>query len=314
MDNDSKLLFQFASQSFERLKELDKTTIKNVNEREYIEKCREVYKSVISKVPSMILKANREYPFLYFFYGSTMYYLNKNNPDRELRENSIRLIKTALSNCPPQDVLEYERQLLEILFNERKFSEAAVYCEHYLRFFPKDKNYLKLMVEILQKLNRINECFPYARKLIDIDSYDYESYTNLGKLYLSSRMYNDAMTAFQRSKELEPKFPDNYKYIGIIYLISNKKVLAGSNFKTAIGKKIYNFEQYEKSYKTSGSDTRDDERNTLLFLFEVYINLIKCGEDYRKELLDVEKKLRTNSYLTTQQIESFKRKSKIDLI
>jgi tetratricopeptide (TPR) repeat protein len=310
MDMDSKFLLQIASQAFERLKELDKSTIRNINEKEFAEKCGDIYRSIVSRVPSLILKANREFPHLYYFYGITMYYLNKNNPDREFRENSIRLIKTAINNSPAQDAIEYERQLIDILYDERKFTEASAYCEHYLRIFPKDKYRLKLIVEILQKINRIEDSFPYARRLVDADPDDYESFFELGKSYLSARMYNDAMTAFLRSKELEPKFPDNYKYIGIIYLITNRKNLAGSNFKTAIGKKLYNFEQFQRSHKTQ-PDTRDDEKNTLLFLFEIYVNLIKCGEDYRKDLLDVERQLKSKSYLTVQQIESFKRKNKI---
>jgi tetratricopeptide (TPR) repeat protein len=314
MDADSRILLQFASQSFDRLKEIDNSIIKNLNEKEYIEKCREIYKFNISKIPSMILKSNREYPYLYFFYGTTLYYLNKNNPDKEPRENAIRLIKTAINNGPAQEVLEYEKQLIDILYNGKKYTEASIYCEHFLKFFPKDKHHLKLIVELFQKINKIDESFPFAKKLIDADPNDYESYTNLGKLYLSSRMYNDAMTAFQKSKDLEPKYPDNYKYIGIIYLISNKKALAGSNFKTAIGKKLYYFDQYQRSYKSSGIDNKDDERNTLLFLFEIYVNLIKCGEDYWKDLIDVEKSLKSKSYLSQQQIDSFKRKNKINIL
>jgi tetratricopeptide (TPR) repeat protein len=313
MDADGKLLIQFASQSFERLKDLDKQPVKNINDREYMEKCKDVYRSVISKVPSLVLKANREYPYLYYFYGVTMYYLNKDNDDKEFRENSIRLIKTAINISPANDALEYERQLIDILYNERKYTEASVYCEHYLKMFPKEKYHLKMIVELFQKLNRIDESFPYARKLIEVDPDDYESFFNLGKLYLSSRMYNDALTSFRRSKELDSKFPDNYKYMGIIYLISNKKNLAGSNFKTAIGKKIYNYEQFLKN-KSAVPDAKDDERNTLLFLFEIYINLIKCGEDYWKDLQEVEKSLKSKSYLTSQQIDSFKRKNKISAV
>jgi tetratricopeptide (TPR) repeat protein len=314
MDIDSKLLLQFASQSFERLKDLDNQSIKNINDREHVEKCRDVYRSVILKVPSLVLKANREYPYLYFFYGVTMYYLNKNNPDREFRENSIRLIKTAINNAPAQDALEYEKQLIDILFAERKYTEASVYCEHLLKIFPKEKRYLKMTVEIYQKLNRGEQSFPYAKKLIEVDPDDFESHTTLGKLYLASRMYDEAMASFMRSKTIEPKYPDNYKYMGIIHLISNRKGLAGGNFKTAIGKKMYNYEQFQKSYKTSGQniDVKDDERNTMLFLFDIYINLIKCGEDYWKDLLDVEKTLKSKSYLTLQQIDSFKKKNRIN--
>lgn len=316
MNQDYNVLFQFASQSFERLKVLNNLNAKNQDEKEFNEKYKEIYKSVILKIPPIILKNNRDFTYLYFFYGVTLNYLNKHTNNSELRENSIRLIKTAIENSPLQNAIEYEKELIEILYNEKKYTEASNYLFHLLQFYPKEKKYIKLLIDILQKTKRIDESLPFIHRLIDLDPYEYESRTNLGKMYLNQNKYKDALIMFQQSKEIEPKFPDNYKYIGKIYLIYNKKALAGSNFKTSISRKLYNNEQYENALKMSGKSTkkpdiRDNERNTLIFLFEMYVDLLKCDEDYKKELYEVEKKLRNKSYLLSTQIEIFKKKNKI---
>ncbi|HOJ63485.1 MAG TPA: hypothetical protein PLE45_03590 [Spirochaetota bacterium] len=314
MDLDSKMLFQWATTAFQRLKEIDKIKTKNQFEIEKNEKLREIYKIIIEKVPHTILKLNRNIPYLYYFYGVTLYYLNKNSGDKEIKENAIRLIKTAIQKTPVnQSYIEYEKELVNILINERKINEAISYCFHILQSLPNDKFYLGLTVDLLLKVNRIDEAIQLQKKIISFYPFEYQHYTELGRIYFIQKNYEDALQLFIKAKDIEPKAPENYKYIGKILLLQNRKAIAGSNFKTAIARKIYNHNEYLKNLKIFGPDSNkldenDNELNTLLFLFECYRDLILCGEDYSKELDETGKKLVFKGYLKENEIEILKKR------
>ena len=98
MDHDSKLLYQFTYQIFQRLKAIQHTDTHNVIELERFESVKPIYEEILRTAPSYLLKNNRQIPFFYYFYGSTMYYLNRQSNNRELLENSIRLIKKAMES------------------------------------------------------------------------------------------------------------------------------------------------------------------------------------------------------------------------
>ncbi|OHD05367.1 MAG: hypothetical protein A2086_08555 [Spirochaetes bacterium GWD1_27_9] len=316
MEIDSKILFQFATNAFERLKFLDEIQTKNEIEKERLQKYKEIYRYVVEKVPFTILKANREIPYLHFFYGITLYYLNKNTQNKEAKENAIRLIKNAIETSPPNAIIEYQKQLLDILINEKKYNDAVILCSQILQFFPTDKFYLKLIIDLLQKINRIVETLFYAKRLVNIDPFDSEAYFIIGKLNFLNKEYDESLKMFQKSKDLDPKNPETYKYIGKLFLLTGKKAIAGSNFKTAVAKKMSNNEQYNKNLKfgdksTIKLDPKDDDRNTLVFLFEMYIDLVKCGENFNNELSSTEEKLKTKGFLTKEQIELIKKKNKI---
>lgn len=316
MDVDSKLLFQFANSSYERLLELEKIITKNQIDIERISSYKEIYKDIIAKIPRIILRNNRNIPYLYYFYGKTSYLINKNSGSKEQIENSIRLVKTAIENTQPNDeasIIEYEKALIDMLVAEGKHSEAIFFILHYLRYFPQDKIYIKKVVELFIKTNKKEEALQYLKKITSVDPYDHESYTEAGKIYISMKKYDEALQTFQRSRDLEPKYPDNYKYIGKILLINNRKALAGSNFKTAIARKNYNHDQYKLNLKTFGEnsnkvDPRDDERTTLLFIYDMYLDLMKCGENFSDELKLTEDKIVSKGYLAKDQIESIKKR------
>lgn len=314
MDVDSKLLFQFSNSAFERLKEIEKIKTKNEIEIQKNEKVKEIYRLIIEKIPPIILKFNRNIPYFYYFYGITLYYLNKNSSNKELIENSIRLIKTAINKTPQdQNFLEYEKELINILISEKKITEAISYSFHILKFLTNDKFYLKLTIDLLLKVNRIEEAIELQKKIISLYPFEFEHYTTLGRIYLLKKNYEDALQLFIKSKDIEPKYPDNYKYIGKILLLQNRKAIAGSNFKTAIARKIYNHNEYLKNLKLYGYDSnklteKDNEMNTLLFLFECYRDLIKCGEDYSKEIDEISKKLIYKGYFSEKDIELLMKK------
>ncbi len=207
-----------------------------------------------------------------------------------------------------QNFLEYEKELINILVSEKKINEAISYCFHILKFLPSDKFYLELTIDLLLKVNRIEEAIELQKKIISFYPFEAEHYTKLGKIYLLQKNYGDALQLFTKSKDIEPKNPDNYKYIGKILLLQNRKAIAGSNFKTAIARKIYNHNEYLKNLKIYGNNPSklneiDNEINTLLFLFECYKDLIKCGEDYSKELEDTAKRLVLKGYFSEKDID-----------
>ncbi|HNZ27016.1 MAG TPA: hypothetical protein PK385_11395 [Spirochaetota bacterium] len=316
MDVDSKILFQFANTSYERLLGLEKVVTRNQIDIEKIKSYKEIYIDIIAKIPRVVLKNNRNIPYLYYFYGKTLYLTSKTLGNKEQIENSIRLIKTAIKNTQPNDeasIIEYMKTLIDMLIAEGKHNEAILFIIQYLKYFPRDKYYLKKAVKLFIKINKKEEALQYLKKITSADPYDHESYTEVGKIYLSLKKYDEALQAFQRSRDLEPKFPDNYKYIGKILLINNRKALAGSNFKTAIARKNYNHDQYKLNLKTYGKnsnkiDPRDDERTTLLFIYDIYIDLIKCGENFSEELKQTEDRIISKGYLTKEQIESIKKR------
>lgn len=316
MDVDSKILFQFANASYERLLELDKVVTRNQIGIERINSYKEIYRDIIVKIPRIILKNNRNIPYLYYFYGKTSYFINKDALNKEQIENSIRLIKTAIENTQPTDeasIIEYEKTLIDMLITEGKHNEAILFILQYLRYFPQDKIYIKKAVELFIKTNKKEEALQYIKRITSFDPYDYEAYTEAGKIYISLKKYDEALQTFQRSRDLEPKYPDNYKYIGKILLINNRKALAGSNFKTAIARKNYNHEQYKLNLKIYGEnsnkvDLRDDERTTLLFIYDMYIDLMKCGENFSDELKQTEDRIISKGYLAKDQIESIKKR------
>lgn len=316
MDIDSRLLFQWATTAFQRLKEIDKVRTKNEIEIEKNEKVKGIYRIIIEKVPQLILKLNRNIPYFYYFYGSTLYYLNKNNPNKEIRESAIRLIKTAIERTlPNQNYIEYEKELINILIQERKINEAISYCFDILKLFPNDKFYLTHTIDLLLKVNRSDEAIQLQKRLISFYPFESIHYTELGKIYFLQKNYTDSIQLFIKAKEIEPKDPDNYKYIGKILLLQNRKAIAGSNFKTAIARKIYNHNEYLKNLKMFGLDSgklneKDNEFNTLIFLFECYRDLIDCGEDYSKELEETSQRLIMKGYLKQQEIEILKKESR----
>lgn len=311
MTTDSKLLFQISNSVFNRLKELDNSlSQEQKNDPKFLE-LYNIYVSILERSPKYLVKNNRNIPFFYYNYGMVLYYLNKDKQNsNEIRENAIRLIKTAIERTPVPNNFEFVKELIKILKDEGKYTETINFCNYILNFEPKNKDYLILIAQLYYKMNRINDSINFYEKVTAVDSYDSNIYTVLGKLYLSLKQYDKSLKLFLRAKDLDGKNPDNYKYIGKIYLLNNRKAIAGSNFKKAIGLKIYNFEQYEIDVKTKNKNINpsNNRRNTQIFLFDMYINLILCNEDYNKELAKVERDIASHGYLSQDRINIIKKK------
>lgn len=316
MDQDSKLLYQFASNAFERVKELNRLRTNNPQTAANINFSRELYLSILNKVPQFLVKTNRNVPHFYYFYGMVLYYLNKEQGLKELKDNAVRLIKKAINDTSQNEAIGYMKELVELLLNEKKYTESLTYCYQLIKHLPRDIYYYQLTASTLLKLKREDEAIELYKRAIRVDQYNFEFHTALGKLYLSRKEYDLALKMFLTSKELNQQHPENYIYIGKIFLIRNRKALAGSNFKTAIARKLYSHERYLKESRHKQGmgklfSQRDDDRHTTLFLFECYINLIKCDENYYNELREIEKKLFEKGYLSPENIEQIKRRYKI---
>ena len=313
MDIDSKILYQYVTHAYDRLKLFDSADSHHKPELEKIEALTPIYRSILEKVPPYLVKNNRNVPFFYYFYGLSLYFLNKDGGNQELIYNAVRLIKKAIQDTRGTDALEYIKALIEILIAMNKNAEALSYCQQVTRISPGDKHHLELGIELLLKMNRTGEAIYEYEKLIHADPFSYENYTKCGKLYLSKKDYDSAFRMFKKSRDVEPKYPDNYRFMGKILLIKNRQALAGSNFKTAIARKIYNHEQYQNNVrrKQVKVDPADNESNTLLFLFDCYLNLVKCGENFIREVNQTQEKLFLKGYMDEEKLKKIRSRFKV---
>ena len=212
------------------------------------------------------------------------------------------------------DNLEYIKSLIDILMSINKNTDALAYCQQITQVFPGDKQYLNLGIKLLLKMNRVEDAISQYQRLINADPFNFELYTNCGKLYFSRNDYDNAYQMFKKSKDIEQKFPDNYRFIGKILMANNRTAIAGSNFKTAAARKIYNHEQYLQNSRRAGgqkADPRDNEKNTLVFLYDCYLNLLKCGENFSDEVKQTEEKLFLKGYLSEQKMKEIRGRYKV---
>ena len=212
---------------------------------------------------------------------------------------ALTFAKKYSSNYP-NDVKGYNL-LADIYYKKQMWSQSLFY---YFRTLLNDKSNLILrfkMSNCMQYLNRYDEAISNLKHILKIDSYFYDAYLELGKLYIKQGYFRKAQKILTDFLLFKPNSKEGYYYLGESYFNQNKYNFAMDAFNKTINidksfsdahyylglinESILKYEQAEYHYeKARIGGTSFIEMNlnygSLLYATEKYKKAIKPLEDY----------------------------------
>ena len=147
-------------------------------------------------------------------------------------DNALTFAKKYILNHP-NDVKGYNL-LADIYYKKQMWSESLFY---YFRTLLNDKNNLILRFKMsicMQNLNRYDEAILNLNHIIKVDSFFYDAYLELGKLYIKQGYFEKAQKILTDFLLFMPNNKEGYYYLGESYFKQDKYNFAMDAFNKTI--------------------------------------------------------------------------------
>ncbi len=103
------------------------------------------------------------------------------------------------------------------LFKEKKLEEALLSINTYLKHHPKDIDAHLLKARIYMGDMKLDEAREETKRVLSMDKNNAEAYLILGNTFYFEELPNAAKKAYLKAIELDPKLPETYYYLGVLY-------------------------------------------------------------------------------------------------
>ena len=132
------------------------------------------------------------------------------------------------------DFFEAHFNLLQLLYDLKKFDEAILQSKECLKINSKSIGTLLLLGNLYNKLNQEKESEKYFHEILKIDSKDSNAYYSLGNLYKKRADYEKAIDNYKLAIQFNKNYFAAYNNLGTLYQEIGKFDLAVLNFKSVI--------------------------------------------------------------------------------
>ena len=132
------------------------------------------------------------------------------------------------------DFFEAHFNLLQLLYDLKKFDEAILQSKECLKINSKSIDTLLLLGNLYNKLNQEKESEKYFREILKISSEDSNAYYSLGNLYKKKADYEKAIDNYKLAIKFNKNYFAAYNNLGTLYQEIGKFDLAVLNFKSVI--------------------------------------------------------------------------------
>ena len=132
------------------------------------------------------------------------------------------------------DFFEAHFNLLQLLYDLKKFDEAILQSKECLKINSKSIDTFLLLGNLYDKLNQDKESEKYFREILKINSEDSNAYYSLGNLYKKKADYEKAIDNYKLAIKFNKNYFAAYNNLGTLYQEIGKFDLAVLNFKSVI--------------------------------------------------------------------------------
>jgi len=132
------------------------------------------------------------------------------------------------------DFFEAHFNLLQLLYDLKKFDEAILQSKECLKINSKSVGTLLLLGNLYNKLNQEKESEKYFHEILKIDSKNSNAYYSLGNLYKKRADYEKAIDNYKLAIKFNKNYFAAYNNLGALYQEIGKFDLAVLNFKSVI--------------------------------------------------------------------------------
>lgn len=129
---------------------------------------------------------------------------------------------------------EITRNYLIGLFNKGAFHSVIELGMNISRKFPNSIFLLKIIGVSAAQVQKLDLAYNAFRKIIKIDSNDFEAHYNLGNILVSQEQKPKAIESFKTAINLNPKYARAYNNLGSLYFERNETKMAITAFKKAV--------------------------------------------------------------------------------
>ena len=132
------------------------------------------------------------------------------------------------------DFFEAQYNLLQLLYDLKKYDEAILQSQVCLKINAKSVDTFLLLGNLYNKLNNNKKSEKYFQEILKINSRDSSAYYSLGNLYKKQKDYSKAIDNYKLATKFDKKYFAAYNNLGTLYQEIGKFDLAILNFKSVI--------------------------------------------------------------------------------
>ena len=158
-------------------------------------------------------------------YGLILLKLNKTEGAVSYFQKSIHI---------KSDFFEAHFNLLQLLYDLKKYDEVILQSKKCLKINSKSINTFILLGNLYTKLNQDKKSEKYFREILKINSEDSDAYYSLGNLYKKMANYEKAIDNYKLAIKFNKNYFPAYNNLGTLYQEIGKFDLAILNFKSVI--------------------------------------------------------------------------------
>ncbi len=136
-------------------------------------------------------------------------------------EEAIAAFKASLEAKPDEVMINYD--LAKAYEELKRYDEAEKTYRKLSQQTPEDPiRPYRAMLMMYDKAEMPDKAIQIAIEITEMDPSNYESFYNLGYMYMNNKKYNEAISAFNKALELNPGYEYTYSNIGYIYYLQKK--------------------------------------------------------------------------------------------
>jgi tetratricopeptide (TPR) repeat protein len=145
--------------------------------------------------------------------------------------------------------------------NEKNSTKALELAKKGIDFDPDNSNLMGLMIELLDKENRVEEALAMLKTQVSKNPNDAKAHLNLGILYEKLKKPEDAFNSYQKSIDLDPNFDALYSAGAVVY---NK----GAEIMKVVN--VMSADEYNKKGKAEEARASEELKKALPFFEKAY--------------------------------------------
>tara|TARA_B100000686_G_C16787498_1_gene976229 strand:+ start:617 stop:2497 length:1881 start_codon:yes stop_codon:yes gene_type:complete len=172
-----------------------------------------------------LLKSNDKDYQLCNIYGLILLKLKKTEGAISYFQKSIRL---------KSDFFEAQYNLLQSLYDLKKYDEAILQSKNCLKINPQSVDTFLLLGNLYNKLNKTRESENFFKEILKINSKNSSAYYSLGNLFKKQKDYENAINNYKLAIKFNKNYFAAYNNLGTLYQEIGEFDLAISNFKSVI--------------------------------------------------------------------------------
>ncbi|MGD2246326.1 MAG: tetratricopeptide repeat protein [Candidatus Aminicenantes bacterium] len=141
--------------------------------------------------------------------------------DLEKYDEAITAFKASLKEKPDEVMIGYD--LAKAYERSKQYDKAEETYRKLSQQTPEDPiRPYRAMLMMYDKAKMPDKAIQIAVEITQMDSDNYESFYNLGYMYMNNKKYDEAIAAFNKALELNPGYEYTYSNIGYIYYQQKK--------------------------------------------------------------------------------------------